>query len=68
MRFLMVYCDPKGNPMNDQELRVNDPSTPEAPGKRPWHPPTLEETDYTATELGGVGIYYDGFGYSNTAP
>jgi hypothetical protein len=29
--------------------------------KRQWHPPTLEEVDYTATEVGGApGGFIDG--------
>ena len=27
--------------------------------KAPWHPPTLEEVDYSATEAAGVGAVYD---------
>lgn len=27
--------------------------------KAPWHPPTLEEIDYSATEAAGVGEVYD---------
>ena len=27
--------------------------------KAPWHPPTLEEVDYSATEAAGVGGVYD---------
>lgn len=27
--------------------------------KAPWHPPTLEEVDYSATEAAGAGAVYD---------
>ena len=27
--------------------------------KAPWHPPTLEEVDYSQTEAAGVGGVYD---------
>lgn len=27
--------------------------------KAPWHPPKLEEVDYSATEAAGVGAVYD---------
>jgi hypothetical protein len=35
------------------------PAGPAASGKAPWHPPTLEEVDYSATEAAGVGAVYD---------
>ena len=28
-------------------------------GKAAWHPPTLEEVDYSQTEAAGVGAVYD---------
>ncbi len=34
-------------------------SPAEAGAKAPWHPPTLEEVDYSATEAAGVGAVYD---------
>jgi hypothetical protein len=33
----------------------------------PWHPPTLEEIDYSATEAQGVGGVYDFVVYSGSA-
>lgn len=35
-------------------------------GKAPWHPPTLEEVDYSATEAAGAGPYYDFAVYSGS--
>jgi hypothetical protein len=34
--------------------------------KAPWHPPTLEEVDYSATEATGVGGVYDFTVYSGS--
>jgi hypothetical protein len=34
--------------------------------KAPWHPPTLEEVDYSATEASGVGGVYDFVVYSGS--
>ena len=31
----------------------------ETGAKAPWHPPKLEEVDYSATEAAGVGAVYD---------
>jgi hypothetical protein len=43
---------------------THEHSTPAAP-KAPWHSPTLEEVDYSATESGGAGgIFYDGLIYN----
>jgi hypothetical protein len=38
----------------------------EASAKAPWHPPTLEEVDYSATEASGVGGVYDFVVYSGS--
>lgn len=36
--------------------------------KKAWHAPTLEETSYTATELGGVpGGTFDGYALYSVA-
>ena len=35
------------------------PSGAETGAKAPWHAPTLEEVDYSATEAAGVGGTYD---------
>jgi hypothetical protein len=35
-------------------------------GKAPWHPPTMEEVDYSATEASGVGGVYDLVHYSGS--
>lgn len=40
------------------------PETSSAP-KAPWHPPTLEEVDYSATEVSGVGAIYDAAIYAS---
>jgi hypothetical protein len=34
---------------------TTDPGT----AKAPWHPPTLEEVDYSVTEASGTGGLYD---------
>lgn len=34
--------------------------------KAPWHPPTFEEIDYSATEASGVGGVYDFVVYSGS--
>lgn len=34
--------------------------------KAPWHPPTLEEVDYSATEATGAGGVYDFTVYSGS--
>ena len=34
--------------------------------KAPWHPPTMEEVDYSATEASGVGGVYDFVVYSGS--
>jgi hypothetical protein len=46
--------------MSDQP-RGDDLAGGAAPGsgKRPWHPPVLEEVDYSATEVSGAGGTYD---------
>ena len=38
----------------------------EPAAKAPWHPPTLEEVDYSATEASGVGGVYDFVVYSGS--
>lgn len=43
-------------PRHDTEATASDPV---AGTKAPWHPPTLEEVDYSATEAAGVGGVYD---------
>ena len=35
------------------------PSDPDTSAKAPWHPPKLEEVDYSATEAAGSGAVYD---------
>ena len=39
--------------------RAAAPSESDPSAKAPWHPPTLEEVDYSATEAAGVGAVYD---------
>ena len=48
-----------------------DPTPPKPPdagthAKMPWHPPTLEEVDYSATEASGAGGTYDFTVYSGS--
>jgi hypothetical protein len=43
----------------NEPSRAATPSGPDASVKAPWHPPTLEEVDYSATEAAGVGAVYD---------
>lgn len=38
----------------------------EMSAKTPWHPPTFEEVDYSATEGSGVGGVYDFTVYSGS--
>jgi hypothetical protein len=57
--------------MSDSRLRKDatpDPASPDAGAteKVPWHPPTLEEVDYSATEISGVGGVYDFTVYSGS--
>ena len=35
------------------------PADSDAHAKAPWHPPALEEVDYSATEAAGIGATYD---------
>lgn len=39
--------------------RPATPSDYDTSAKAPWHPPALEEVDYSATEAAGVGATYD---------
>ncbi len=45
--------------MSEHSKRSHEPQAATSSGKAPWHPPTLEEVDYSATEAGGVGAVYD---------
>lgn len=38
----------------------------EPAAKAPWHAPTMEEVDYSATEASGVGGVYDFVVYSGS--
>lgn len=49
---------------NPTEASRPDPDTTGA--KSPWHPPKLEEVDYSATEASGVGGVYDFVVYSGS--
>ena len=51
--------------MNEHPIDENA-SSPSEPAKAPWHPPTLEEVDYSATEISGVGGVYDLTVYSGS--
>jgi hypothetical protein len=46
-------------PSPDEPRRAATPSDSDTSAKAPWHPPTLEEVDYSATEAAGVGAVYD---------
>jgi hypothetical protein len=42
------------------------PSSSDSAAKAPWHPPTLEEVDYSVTDASGVGGVYDFVVYSGS--
>ena len=45
------------------------PSDSGMSAKAPWHAPTMEEVDYSATEAGGPSSpFYDMTAYSSTFP
>jgi hypothetical protein len=52
-------------PHADPTLPAATPEAVSAP-KAPWHPPTLEEVDYSATEATGAGGIYDFTVYSGS--
>ena len=55
--------------MSEHPLRNSAPDEAAArpgTGKAPWHPPTMEEVDYSATEAAGVGGVYDFTVYSGS--
>jgi hypothetical protein len=49
--------------MSENPNHHHAPDTAAAPtgtgAKAPWHPPTMEEVDYSATEATGSGGVYD---------
>ncbi|HEX8744016.1 MAG TPA: hypothetical protein VF712_12870 [Thermoleophilaceae bacterium] len=48
------------DPSNHKDApRAANPPTSDTGPKAPWHPPKLEEVDYSATEAAGVGAVYD---------
>jgi hypothetical protein len=48
------------DPLNSNDIRQTEAAPGSGAGaKAPWHPPTLEEVDYSATEAAGVGAVYD---------
>ena len=47
------------NSIPHESSRADTPSQSDTSAKAPWHPPTLEEVDYSATEAAGVGAVYD---------
>ncbi len=52
---------------SDQVTDTNDSPAVAAKPKQAWRPPTLEEVDYTATEVSGLpGVFYDGIGSYST--
>ncbi len=50
------------------EKYTPEAAAPEGDGARkaPWHPPALEEIEYSATEASGVGGVYDFVVYSGS--
>jgi hypothetical protein len=54
--------------MNENPNRTDPAPTRDSDtsAKAPWHPPTLEEVDYSETELAGVGGVYDLIVYSGS--
>jgi hypothetical protein len=52
-------------PHNDTVMSPSSPDSAPA-AKAPWHPPTVEEVDYSATEASGVGGVYDFIVYSGS--
>jgi hypothetical protein len=53
--------DPRQDHAATETARPGDSSA-----KAPWHPPTLEEVDYSATEASGAGGVYDFTVYSGS--
>ena len=53
-------------PTQDNARTAATPPAADASAKAPWHPPTLEEIDYSATEISGVGGVYDFTVYSGS--
>jgi hypothetical protein len=52
------------------EHPIHDGATPAGSDKvekAPWHPPKLEEVDYSATEATGAGGVYDFTVYSGSS-
>ncbi len=47
------------SPRPHEPPRAATPPDSDTSAKAPWHPPTLEEVDYSATEAAGVGAVYD---------
>jgi hypothetical protein len=52
--------------MSEHPIHESAQSPSEPAAKAPWHPPTLEEVDYSATEISGVGGVYDFTVYSGS--
>lgn len=48
------------------DIRTGTARPADASAKAPWHPPTLEEVDYSATEATGAGGVYDFTVYSGS--
>ena len=53
------------HPVDDSARSPSSPQSGSA-AKAPWHPPTLEEVDYSATDASGVGGIYDFVVYSGS--
>ncbi|HEX8074279.1 MAG TPA: hypothetical protein VF545_04800 [Thermoleophilaceae bacterium] len=47
------------SPKPNDPHQAATPAEADASAKAPWHPPMLEEVDYSATEAAGVGAVYD---------
>jgi hypothetical protein len=52
--------------MSEDSISSDAPQAATSPSKAPWHPPTLEELDYSATEAAGAGNVYDLTVYSGS--
>jgi hypothetical protein len=53
--------------MSEHPIDESAQSRSKPAAKAPWHPPTLEEVDYSATDASGVGGVYDFTVYSGSS-
>jgi hypothetical protein len=54
----MCFTTGMSHPSPQNSTDIN-PNSAGADAKMPWHPPTLEEIDYSETEATGSGGVYD---------